>query len=375
MTCFRAWEDAVNSRGIVVGLVLMLGVAAAGDEAAKADPQVEFTVAYNAYREAMEASQYAAAVMHAEEARALGEQVFADNDEVMATLALNHGLALSKAGAKSAAYPVLKEARKLVAQAFGHDSERLFQLELALFDNAPQDAASWHLTSMLKLARLHHREDSESMAALKLHAASLAWWDQRAKGMLREAAAFFARSGQTEREAHAMFFIGKIDVGRERYRNAVEAMTRVVNLLPAEHATALMARANLVDAYEHLGESERATEHCLAIGQTTPWGGTADYQPLFKRPPAYPRGPLFRNLEGYVLLEFSVDKMGFVRDPSVIESSVARERGAVWREFVGEFEAAAIDAARKFRYAPKFVDGKPVTVDGVRNLIRFELSD
>ncbi len=151
-------------------------------------------------------------------------------------------------------------------------------------------------------------------------------------------------------------------------------MTQVVDLLPPDHPTALMARANLVDAYEHLGESERATEHCLAIGQTTPWGGTADYQPLFKRPPTYPRAAQVRGLEGYVLLAFTVDKKGFVRDPSVVDSRV-RGHGTAGREYVGEFEAAAIEAARKFRYAPKFVDGNPVTVDDVRNLIKFELRD
>jgi len=365
----------MDSRGLFVGFALVLGVVAAADDAPETDPQVEFTVAYNAYLDAMEASQYSTAVLHAEQARELGAQVFGDNDEVTATLALNHGLALARAGLKNAAYPVLKEARKLVVQAFGRESERLFQLDMSLFDNAPRDAASGHLTSMLKLARLHYREDGEAMALLKLHAGSLAWWDRRARDMLREAAATFALSGQTEPEAHALFFIGKIDLGLNRYRNTVEAMTQVVDLLPPDHPTALMARANLVDAYEHLGESERATEHCLAIGQTTPWGGTADYQPLFKRPPTYPRAAQVRGLEGYVLLEFTVDKKGFVREPSVVDSRVRGQRGAAGREYVGEFEAAAIEAARKFRYAPKFVDGNPLTVDDVRNLIKFELRD
>ena len=134
-----------------------------------------------------------------------------------------------------------------------------------------------------------------------------------------------------------------------------------------------MARANLVDAYEHLGESERATEHCLAIGKTTPWGGTADYQPLFKRPPTYPRDALLRNLEGHVLLEFTVDKMGFVRDPSVVESLAEKEGGTARSEYVGDFEAAAVEAAKRFRYAPRFVDGEPVTVDNVRNLFQFRI--
>ena len=226
---------------------------------------------------------------------------------------------------------------------------------------------------MLRLAGLHYREDSEAMALLKLHAGSLAWWDRRAKGILREAAATFALSGQTEPEAHALFFIGKIDLGLNRYRNAVEAMTQVVDLLPPDHPTVLMARANLVDAYEHLGEGDRATEHCLAIGKTTPWGGTADYQPLFKRPPTYPRDALLRNLEGHVLLEFTVDKMGFVRDPSVVESVAGKEGGTARTEYVGDFETAAVEAAKRFRYAPRFVDGEPVTVDNVRNLIQFRI--
>ena len=65
--------------------------------------------------------------------------------------------------------------------------------------------------------------------------------------------------------------------------------------------------------------------------------------------------------------------MGFVRDPSVVRSGVDRERGAAGSEYVGDFEAAAIEAAKKFRYAPKFVDGKPVTVDDVKNMIFFEM--
>ena len=364
----------MGSRGLFVGFVLMLGVAAA-DDAAETDPRVELTAAYNAYREAMEASQYATAALHAEQARALGEQVLADNDEVRATLALNHGLALSKAGSQSAAYTVLKEARKPVEQAFGRESERFLQLEVSLLTNAPRDAASRHLTSVLKLARLHYPADSEAMAVLKLHGGSLAWWDHRARGMLREAAATFARSGQPVLEAQSVFFIGKIDIGRDRYRDAVEAMTQVVDTLPADDTMALMARANLVDAYERLGESERATEHCLAIGRTTPWGGTADYQPLFKRPPTYPRAAIVRGLEGHVLLEFTVDRMGFVRDPSVVESGVVRELGVRGMEYLGDFEAAAMEAAGGFRYAPKFVEGKPVPVDGVRTMIHFEMLD
>ena len=53
---------------------------------------------------------------------------------------------------------------------------------------------------------------------------------------------------------------------------------------------------------------------------------------------------------------------------------MSRAGGVVETEYAGDFETAAIEAASKFRYGPKFVDGEPVVVDGVRNLIQFEVS-
>lgn len=69
----------------------------------------------------------------------------------------------------------------------------------------------------------------------------------------------------------------------------------------------------------------------------------------------------------------AMDEMGFVRDPSVVQSGALWERGGIGTDYDGDFEAAAIDAAEKFRYAPKFVEGKPVAVEGIRNRIIFEM--
>ena len=68
--------------------------------------------------------------------------------------------------------------------------------------------------------------------------------------------------------------------------------------------------------------------------------------------------------EGWVQTEFDVDESGFVRDARVVESAGG-----------DGFEAAALDAVRGFRYAPKFVDGEAVAVQGVRNLIKFEIKE
>lgn len=89
-----------------------------------------------------------------------------------------------------------------------------------------------------------------------------------------------------------------------------------------------------------------------------------EYLPIIKVAPVYPRRALARGLEGYVLVQFVVTETGSVRDPVVIEA-----------EPPSIFNRAAINAALKFKYKPKMVDGKPVAVAGVVNRIVFELEE
>lgn len=89
-----------------------------------------------------------------------------------------------------------------------------------------------------------------------------------------------------------------------------------------------------------------------------------EYLPIVKVAPQYPRRAQTRGIEGYVLLEFIVTATGAVRDPVVIES----EPGGI-------FDRAAMNAALKFKYKPKVVNGEPVEVAGVRNRITFELAE
>lgn len=93
-------------------------------------------------------------------------------------------------------------------------------------------------------------------------------------------------------------------------------------------------------------------------------GFTSDgeYLPIVKVAPIYPRRAQNRGIEGFVLLEFIVTITGAVRDPRVVEAQPPNI-----------FNRAAINAALKFKYKPKVVNGDPVEVAGVRNLITFEL--
>jgi len=102
----------------------------------------------------------------------------------------------------------------------------------------------------------------------------------------------------------------------------------------------------------------------LNMQGTGGFSSDGEYLPIVKVAPVYPRRAQTRGIEGYVLLEFIVTETGAVRDPVVIEAQPP-----------GIFDRAAIQAALKFKYKPKVVDGSPVEVAGVRNLIKFELAD
>ena len=87
-----------------------------------------------------------------------------------------------------------------------------------------------------------------------------------------------------------------------------------------------------------------------------------DYLPIVKVAPIYPRRAQSRGIEGYVIVEFTVTKNGSVRNLLVIESQPE-----------GIFDRAAMDAALKFKYKPRVVDGVATEVAGVQNKISFEI--
>ena len=100
------------------------------------------------------------------------------------------------------------------------------------------------------------------------------------------------------------------------------------------------------------------------LSGTGGFSSDGEYLPIVKVQPIYPRRAQSRGISGYVLLQFVVTATGTVRDPVVIEAKPP-----------GIFDRAAINAALKFKYKPKVVNGEPIEVAGVRNLIKFELQE
>ena len=89
-----------------------------------------------------------------------------------------------------------------------------------------------------------------------------------------------------------------------------------------------------------------------------------EYLPIVKVAPQYPRRAQTRGIQGYVILEYIVTKTGAVRDPVVVDAKPP-----------GIFNRAAINAALKYKYKPKVVNGEAIDVAGVKTRITFELAE
>jgi protein TonB len=85
--------------------------------------------------------------------------------------------------------------------------------------------------------------------------------------------------------------------------------------------------------------------------------GGGDYLPIVKVAPIYPQRALIRGIEGYCIVQFTVTRQGTTRDPFVIEDQCTDEL----------FREPSIQAALKFKYKPRIIDGQAVEVPGVRN--------
>jgi len=88
------------------------------------------------------------------------------------------------------------------------------------------------------------------------------------------------------------------------------------------------------------------------------------YIPIFKVPPIYPRRAIERGIEGCVMLQFVVTKVGSTRDPEVL-----------WSIPPGIFDRAAMRSALKYKYKPQIRDGESIEVPNVKTIVVFKIED
>ncbi|MCR9261606.1 MAG: energy transducer TonB [Pseudomonadaceae bacterium] len=89
-----------------------------------------------------------------------------------------------------------------------------------------------------------------------------------------------------------------------------------------------------------------------------------DMIPIMRVPPEFPQRMLSRGISGWVLVEFTVDTLGRVVSPMVLDAQPANG-----------FQKAALDAIVRYKFKPRVVDGRSVPVTGVRQRIFFNLQN
>ena len=86
-----------------------------------------------------------------------------------------------------------------------------------------------------------------------------------------------------------------------------------------------------------------------------------EYLPFVKVQPLYPRRAQSRGVEGYCIVAYTVTASGSVKDVEVVDCSSRL------------FERASTQAAVKFKYKPRVVNGVAVEVPNVKNKFNFKL--
>lgn len=93
--------------------------------------------------------------------------------------------------------------------------------------------------------------------------------------------------------------------------------------------------------------------------------GEGDYLPIVKVAPIYPQRALTRGVEGYCVVQYTVTRNGTIRDPFVLEDQCTSTM----------FHRASVEAALKFKYKPRVIDGQAVEVPGVQNKFTYEIEE
>jgi protein TonB len=93
--------------------------------------------------------------------------------------------------------------------------------------------------------------------------------------------------------------------------------------------------------------------------------GEGDYLPIVKVAPIYPQRALSRGIEGYCVVQYTVTRQGTIRDPFVIEGQCTNSM----------FHKPSLQAALKFKYKPRVIDGQAVEVPGVQNKFTYVIEE
>ena len=341
----------------------------------------DFSDVYKQFQQAVEAGDLKASVSLSHQAWKLGEEKFGKDSENALKLQHSYANMLMESQQFEPAKDIWQQLPERYEELYGENSKDTFLMYIEILDASTSLSMAgidvWDLQSHLSRFLVNHAEnvkfDSEKNKAQTFHLVS----NLLGKVVIQERSAFktekFLESalalnarifGDNSRNAVELrLILSQMQIARGHKSDAITNLESLIKQFDSSqsytHPYVLMSHARLVELYELSGESEKATEHCQAIGLMTPWDDEQEPQPIFRRDPEYPVKYAMREINGAVKLSFTIDKQGFVKDIEFMDV----QGGA-------EFGEKAKEALAKWRYAPKFVEGK--AVDAENNHIQLD---
>ena len=364
---------------LVLVIASLLSLSALGEEAdtSRSDNIKRFNESQRCHKSAIAEGHKKKAVRCAQSSLEAGENLFEPDSKNIAGLTYNYGSALLiSRGYDSANHiqKVLSEALRLYESLYGENSLELVDLLLDLghannlstnstgvkrssYSRALEILASNYGNSSLEYAEAQLAISIEILGRART-SGQLSFSNKHAKGALE---IFLQELGPTSVGATlASFQLGKQKMLREKYRSAIPFLNNAL----ANPSVAQYAHGFLIRAYEETGQGASAGFHAQELGKLVSGQEDTNYIPVYVPQPDYPRGAQRSGTNGYVIIELTVSREGLAIDPIVIEEMPASKG----------FAKAALKAAKKLRYVPRFVDGEAVEVPGVLYKFTFQMA-
>ena len=345
-----------------------------------ADGDVEaFKAAYGRYQIALEANDIEAASDAAAQALELGKIVLPGDSPSLLALYVNHGDLLIDQQRYSEAIPALQEAVTSFEKQYGKKDERLifalWSLAEANGKAGNHDIAVKQLTRLSGMVKKANGSDSRVYADVQQLLGKQSYLSathyNKARRPLADAYEIYKAvyGDSVYQKGLAALWLGKAELLEKRSRGQaeqhfLEALKIFETSTPPGHQLRVAAHDLLVRFYENTERSDQATEHLIAIARMQPSMEIDGELPIYKKSPAYPRAAARKEKEGWALVEFTVTARGTVVNPTIVESEGGED-----------FESAALDAVKAYRYAPAVLEGQVIATDGVRKKVTFKMAD
>jgi TonB family protein len=342
-----------------VATLLLFSFSSLAEETKSIDAQ--FKDAYHHYQTAVKAHDIEAQTKYAEQSYELGKQVYGNSDINVASLAVNLASLYIDTYQETKAHTLLLPFVEIYEKEYGKNSLGLVDIYFTLAQSIPRTEQRKKINyyqQVLQIANKYKEEKPRLNAQMQLDVGIqlLSIGSPKSKIIL-EARDYFIKhlEPNDRRVVRANFFTAKYYLARKKLDKAINAFETNLPIFKAldgpNHPLELSTHAFLIDALERKGRSEEATKHCIAIGLMTPWDDAQEPLPLYRISPKYPMSMARQSKGGYVIIEFTISDFGFVKNTKVIESKGGKG-----------FEKEAMLAVQKWRYAPKFKNGKAIEV-------------